>query len=145
MSIVRFFMLVMLVSFISGCTKPTLVDQMQSRGISYLNTQKVVIRASEGGYGSDTVVNVEEEFIIQRIWDSIYVSRPYHRWSASGDEQVEFYSSREDSKPRLTLMVNVSDLARIKGQTYNEGFRCPGLNEYLQEWLKREYEKKHLK
>ena len=73
---------------------------------------------------------------------TIYASRPYHTWAASGFREIEFYQGEEDPQPVLILCVNVTDETHIKGQTPNEGFRCPGLNEYLTGLLKREYDRR---
>ena len=61
---------------------------------------------------------------------------------ASGFREIEFYQWEKDRQPVLILCVNVTDESHIKGRTSNEGFRCPGLNEYLTGLLKREYERR---
>lgn len=120
----------------------TLVGQMRRRGISHLDTRKVVIRGSEGCYGADTIVVATEGFIIQKIWDTIYMARPYHTWAASGYREIEFYHWEKDPEPVVVLRLNVTDEAHFRGQTAKEGFRCPGLSEYLTGLLKRAYEKR---
>jgi len=118
---------------------------MKRRGISYLTTRKVVIRGSEGGYGADTVFLATEDFIIQEIWDTIYVSRPYHIWCACGFREIEFYEWENAKQPIVTLCVNKTCETHIKGKTPKEGFRCPGLTDYLTKLLKYEYEKNKTK
>jgi hypothetical protein len=65
-----------------GCASPSLVRQMEKRGITHQNTEKIVLVGGEADVGSGTQVVIEEQFLIQEIWDSIYQSRPYGVWAA---------------------------------------------------------------
>jgi hypothetical protein len=125
-----------------GCAGPSLVREMSNRGASYLQTGKVAIRGSEADVGSQITVEAKEGFIIQRIWDTIYASRPYTAWAASGFREVEFYRWEEDLEPVAVLLVNVTDEAHFKGQTPKDGFRCPGLSDYLMTLLVAEAKKR---
>ena len=67
---------------ITGCTSPSLVERMNDYGVTHLNTQKIVLHGSEADVGSGVTVDIEEHCLIQRIWDSIYQSRPEITWAA---------------------------------------------------------------
>ena len=121
---------------LSGCAQPSLVGQMKARGVTYLNTKKVVIRDCEGGFGGNVVVSATEQFIIQEIWDRIYLSRPYHCWAACGWGEIEFYLSEDANTPAVVLEVNETDETHLKGKTPDQGFRCPGLQEYIDQFLR---------
>ena len=127
--------------WVAGCSGPSLVGQMKARGVSDLETGKVVIRGSEADFGSETEVTATADFIIQKVWDSVYASRPYHTWAASGYREIEFYRRPDDPQPVLTLLVNATDETHIRGRTAQDGFRCPGLHEYLMMLLEKEYQK----
>ena len=127
---------------LSGCATPSLVQDLRLHGLTCLNTKKVLIHASEAGFGAGMTVHANEQFIIQGIWDKVYLARPYSIWAASGFREIEFYTSHDASTPVVILQVNVTDETHIKGKTDKEGFRCPGLHEYLTPFLKHEYDRK---
>ena len=124
---------------LAGCAKNGLVENMQSHGITHEITGKIVLRGSEPDVGSKIIVPIREQFIIQEIWDSIYQSRPYSVWYASGYRHLDFYNNENDSKPILTLLVNESGATHIQGT--DKRFRCPGLEQYVMNLLTEEYKK----
>lgn len=126
-----------------GCASPSLVHDLKARDITYLNTKKLVIRGSQADVGADVVVELASPFIIQTIWDMIYLSRPYHLWYMSGYRILELYTSEDATVPDVTLLVNESDKTQIEGKDHDDGYRCPGLNTYLMEFLKNEYERRN--
>lgn len=127
----------------TGCAGPSLVRDMKARESTYLNTTKIVVRDSEGSFGGDIIISESSHWFIQRIWDTIYQSRPYSLWSASGFREVSFYSSENSTTPTVVLRLNDTDEAHFQDKGPHDGYRCPGLFEYLTPFLKREYEKKH--
>ncbi len=119
-----------------------LVQILKSKGITYLNTDKVIIYGSQADYGSNTKVLGEWSWLIQKIWDKIYQSRSFDEWAMSGYRTIEFY--KKESKLKVTLLVNETDVCFIENENREKGkkgFRCPGLNEFLMNLLKYEYEK----
>lgn len=109
----------------SPLTMAALIEQ--ESGVTHLNTRKVIIRGHEGsvGQGKDIVIDSVEEYVIQQIWDTMYQSRPYDRWAASGFTELEFYTDEDGKKPDAVLHVNETDMAFTKD--IKEGYRCPGL------------------
>lgn len=144
----RFSGLVLLTLLAPGCLsrpareaplKPTLVRELEARGISHENTDLVLIRDTEGGYGMRAHVIAGEQFVIQEIWDSIYDSRPYSRWCACGFRKVEFYRDDDPRHLVVTLLVNETGEAHLEGKGPEDGFRCPGLFEVLSRLLDAKY------
>jgi hypothetical protein len=127
---------------LGGCTHPTLVHDLKARNVTYLNTVKVVIRGSQGDVGADTVVELPFQFAIQAIWDTIYLSRPYDRWAMSSYRILELYTHADATMPDVVLLVNETDRVTIEGHEDGQGYRCPGLDAYLMEFLTHEYERK---
>ena len=121
--------------------EPAFVQVLNRHGLTPESTQKIDVVASEGGYGSRVQVSITEEFLIQEIWDTIYQSRPYRTWAASGHRKLRFYTSADSSKPDLEVMVNVTDRCHVNGG-FERGYRCPGINKVLEPVLKREHEKR---
>jgi hypothetical protein len=91
-----------------------------------------------------TVV-LDAPFEIQAVWDRIYQSRPYTRWSASGYRELRFYTAEDRKRPKVILMLNVSEEAHLEDKTADDGYRCPDLNEYLEPFLQWEYEHRTVK
>jgi len=125
----------------NSVSAPQLVQRLSDQSITYRNTDKIILRGSEGGYGASLAVTITEEFLIQKIWDSIYQSRPYDVWAASGYRKLDFYKKGQKNGPVLTLMVNATDACHIEGTS--ERFRCPELSAILGKLLKSKYEKGH--
>ena len=125
---------------LSGCASPSLVQDLRLYGLTCLNTKKVVIRPSEGGFGAGITVYADRQYIIQKIWDKIYQATPDSPWVTADCRQIEFYTSHDASTPLVTLQVNGKDQTHIKGKTQKEGFTCPGLYDYLTPLLRRAYE-----
>ena len=134
---------------LTGCqsmrTRPdfhsALVQKLEKRGVSDANTEKIILVGSEGGYGERTQVTVTAEFLIQEIWDTIYQSRPYKTWAASGFRRLRFYADPESEVPAAELLVNVTDRCHFDGD-FDDSFRCPGINNILEPLLKAEYEER---
>lgn len=126
-----------------GEAPPSLLRELRDRGVTDATTMKVVIRSSEGNFGRDTVVTADEHFIVQGIWDGIYASRPDSHWCACGFDEIDFYTAKDAREPAATLRLNASGAAHLKGKTPREGFRCPGLQPFVQDLLQAEYRKKH--
>ena len=120
---------------------PSLVQRLDSRGVSDANTSKIVLVGSEGGYGGSVQVTITEDFLIQEIWDAIYQSRPHKIWAASGFRRLRFYTNHELEVPVAELFVNVTDRCHFE-EDFDDSFRCPGINKILEPLLKAEYEKK---
>lgn len=125
---------------ICGCASPSLVRQMKKCGVTHHNTGKIVLTGSEADVGSNTKVAIEEQFIIQEIWDSIYQSRPHGSWCASGYLRADFYVDQND-EPAVTLWINVSDSSFLDGQSKSR-FRCPKLHAFVMKLLQEEYDRK---
>ncbi len=131
---------VILPLLICGCASPSLVRQMKQHGITHHNTGKVVLTGSEADVGSEITVEIEEQFLIQEIWDAIYQSRPHGLWYASGYRRADFYVDQND-KPATTLWINASDSSFLDGQSKNR-FRCPKLHAFVMKLLQDEYDRK---
>lgn len=134
-----FLSLFLMISLTAGCQQTSLVKKIKSHGINDQATGKIIIRGSEADVGPNINVVITEQFVIQKIWDKIYESRPTSIWYASGYRQVDFYKSSEDIKPLFTLLVNESDASHIKGTTNR--FRCPGLAAFASKMLLEEYKR----
>ena len=119
-------------------SKPVLVRRLAARGVSDANTQKIVVVGGEGGYGTGLQVTITEEFLIQEIWDTIYQSRPYKTWAASGFRKLWFYTDRDAASFSAELLVNETDRCHFEGG-FDDGFRCPGINKILSRLLEAEY------
>ena len=126
----------------AGCAGPSLVRDLEKRGVTYQNTEKIIVQDSEGGWGADTIVVLSDEFAIQTVWDAIYQARPYSQWVASGYREIRFYTASRADKPNVILRQNASDEVHLKGLTARDGYRCPGLFDYLTPFLEHEYEKR---
>ena len=122
----------------SGCTSGSLVSRMKAYGVTHLNTSKIVLRGMEADVGSDVIVEIEEHFLIQEIWDTIYQSRPATIWYSSGFRQADFYAPGYPKKPAFTLLINESDACHIKGE--KDRFRCPKLHALFMKLLKEAYD-----
>ena len=116
-----------------------LVTRMRAHGISHENTAKIVLWGSEADVGPDVTVEISSQFLIQEIWDTIYQSRPYTRWAASGYRKADFYAKGEADEPVMTLWINATDACHIDGQA--ERFRCPKLDLLVMGLLEKEVEK----
>ena len=112
---------------------------MKQQGITYQNTGKIVLTGSEADVGSDVTVEIEEQFLIQEIWDSICQSRPYGVWCSSGYHRADFYTF-PDRPPVATLWINASDASHLDGQ-HETRFRCPKLHAFVMKLLQEEYDK----
>lgn len=99
-------------------------------GITYQNTAKIILRGDEasGTAGKEIVLdmNIEE---IQKIWDTIYQSRPYDHWALSGYRQLDFYSNEDSDEPDITLYINETSATHTSKN--GKRFRCPGLPELI--------------
>jgi hypothetical protein len=112
---------------------------MKQYGITHHNTGKIVLTGSEADVGSDIKVEIEEQFLIQEIWDSIYQSRPHGLWYASGYRRADFYTF-PDRPPAATLWINASDASHLDGQNETR-FRCPKLHAFVMKLLQEEHDK----
>ncbi len=121
--------------------RPALVQKLEKRGVSDANTGKIILVGSEGGYGAGMQVTITANFLIQEIWDTIYQSRPYKTWAASGFRKLRFYADSESEVPVAELLVNVTDRCHFDGD-FDDSFRCPGINNILELLLKAEYEER---
>lgn len=100
----------------------------QASGITYNNTGKIVIRGDEASdtIGKDIVLEGDlDDYVIQEIWDTIYMSRPYDRWVASGYRELAFYADADSDTPDIILYVN--ETSTTKNSKNDKRFRCPGL------------------
>jgi hypothetical protein len=131
---------VILPLLVCGCASPSLVRQMEQRGITHHNTGKIVLTGSEADVGGNVKVEIEEQFIIQEIWDSIYQSRPHGLWYSSGYRRADFYADQND-KPAASLWINASDSSFLDGQSKSR-FRCPKLHAFVMKLLQEEYDRK---
>ncbi len=122
-----------------GCAPSSLVSRIKIQGVTHLNTGKIVLYGSEADFGRDVRVEVEEHFLIQEIWDTIYQSRPARIWYACGYRRADFYADTNLENPALTLWINASDACHIG--TQKERFRCPKLNALVMNLLQDAYEK----
>jgi len=111
---------------------------MKQLGVTDQNTGKIVLTGSEADVGPHIQVEIEEQHLIQEIWDSIYQSRPHDLWYASGYRQADFYID-QDSKPAATLWINESDASHLQGSETR--FRCPQLHELIIKLLEEEHHK----
>ena len=131
---------VILPLLICGCASPSLVRQMKQHGITHHNTGKIVLTGSGADVGSEIKVEIEEQFRIQEIWDSIYQSRPHGLWYASGYRRADFYTY-PDRDPVATLWINASHASHLDGQNQT-WFRCPKLDAFVMKLLQEEYDKR---
>lgn len=113
---------------------------MKRRGITHHNTGKIVLTGSEADVGPDITVEIEEQFLIQEIWDSIGQSRPHGLWYSSGYRQADFYVD-QDAGPAVTLWINASDASFLDGQSKTR-FRCPKLHALVMELLQQEHDRR---
>ena len=116
-----------------------LVGLLREKGVTYLNTSKVVIYGSQADFGTDTKVVGEWTWLIQEIWDKIYQSRPLNNWTTSNYLRVEFYT--DDNKVKAVFYVNETDNCFLSEKDKN-GYRCPGIYSYLIKLLRLEHEGK---
>jgi len=123
-----------------GCASPALVNRMKAHGVTHLNTGKIILYGSEADVGSHVSVKIEEHFLIQGIWDTIYQSRPERVWYASGYRRANFYADTDLDHPAFTLWINASDACHINKQT--ERFRCPKLHSVVMRLLQDAHEKR---
>lgn len=114
---------------------------MRARGITYENTGKIILQGTEASVGSDIKIVINNSCSIQEIWDTIYQSRPYSIWYASGYLPIEFYQDENSTIPVLILLLNESGAAHINGM--DKSFYCPGLDKYVMNLLMEEYNKKN--
>ena len=122
-----------------GCASPSLVRQMKQRGITHHNTGRIVLTGSEADVGSNVKVDIRENFLIQKIWDTIYQSRPHDRWCACGYRRADFYTHPE-GEPVVTLWINATDACPLDGQSETR-FRCPQLDALVMKLLQAEYDR----
>ncbi len=127
---------------ICGCASPSLVRDMKQLGVTHQNTGKIVLTGSEADVGRNVKVEIEEPFLIQNIWDSIYQSRPHGLWHSSGYRRADFYIDPNAQDPSLTLWINASDASHLDGQNETR-FRCPKLHAFVMKLLQEEYEKRN--
>ena len=120
--------------------RPSLVRNLAKRGVSDVSTGRIILIGSEGGCGDDIQVTITAEFLIQEIWDTIYQSRPYKTWTASGFRKLRFYTDAQSTVPVAELLVNATDRCHFE-DAFDDAFRCPGINKTLGPLLKAEYEK----
>ena len=120
---------------ITGCASPPLVQRMNSHGVTHLNTGKIVLHGSEADVGSGVKVAVVEHFLIQRIWDTVYQSRPEIIWYASGYRRADFYADTNLDTPACTLWINASDACHLDGEP--DRFRCPQLDAFVIDLLQK--------
>jgi len=123
-----------------GCASPSLVRQMKQHGITDDNTGRIVLTGSEADVGPTIKVDIEEQFLIQEIWDSIYQSRPHGLWYASGHRRADFYTY-PDRDPVVTLWINASDASHLDGQN-DTRFRCPKLHALVMKLLQEEHDRR---
>ncbi len=123
--------------------RPELVRQFEKRGVTDINTEKIILVGSQGGFGNNIQVEITEDFLIDEIWDMIYQSRPYWTRVASGYRKLIFYTYSQPDIPKTKLMVNGTDRCHFEGD-FDNPFRCPGINKILRPMLKAEYERKKL-
>jgi len=112
---------------------------MKQQGITHHNTGKIVLTGSEADVGPNVKVEIEEQFLIQEIWDSIFQSRPYGVWCACGYRRADFYTY-PDRDPVATLWINETDTSHLDGQNKTR-FRCPKLHALVMKLLQEEYDK----
>ena len=112
---------------------------MKQHGITHHNTGKIVLSGSEADVGSDTKVVIEEQFLIQEIWDSIYQSRPHGLWYASGYRRADFHVD-QNTDPAVTLWINASDSSFLDGHS-DSRFRCPKLDAFAMTLLQEKHDK----
>ncbi len=134
----RYLFLFIVLALFSGCASPSLVRQMKRYGITHHNTGRIVLTGSEADVGPNIKVTIEEQCLIQEIWDSIYQSRPYGVWYASGYRRVDFYADPHRA-PVATLWINESDASHLDGR--EERFRCPKLHALVITLLQEEYDR----
>ena len=116
-----------------------LVRQLAARGITDQNTSRIVVIGNEGGYGSDFKITIGPHYLIQKIWDTIYQSRPYKTIVFSGYRTLKFYKKGDSRAPVVELLVNATGRCHIH-DSFDNGYRCPGINKLLKRLLKSRYE-----
>lgn len=138
----RFILIVFLALLAQGCSNPSLVRDLKKRNVTYLNTTHIVVRGSESDGCPGVIVEDGADYVIQEIWDKIYQSRPYPRFAFSSWRTLELYTYYDFNEPAVTLMVNETNETHIKGTSPKDGYRCPGLEQYLINMLIRELQTK---
>jgi hypothetical protein len=117
---------VLMACALCGCASPSLTDRMRHCGVTDLNTGKIVLHGSEADVGAGVRAEIVEHFLIQRIWDAIYQSRPTRVWYSSGYRRADFYADTDPNSPACTLWINASDACHLAGSA--DRYRCPLLN-----------------
>ena len=120
---------------LTGCASPSLVQRMDAHGVTHLNTGKIVLHGSEADVGAGVKLDVVEHFLIQRIWDAVYQSRPEITWYASGYRRADFYVDTNLDTPACTLWINASDACHLDGE--GDRFRCPQLDGFVTDLLRK--------
>ena len=137
------------VLFLIGCqssthnystNKPRLVHILESYGVTDTNTAKVILLGTEGLDDGGARVVIDTGFEIQRIWDTIYQSRPTECRFFCGCRGIQFFTNYNANTPDVELSVNITERCHVTG-TIEEGFRCPGINEIIAPPLKAEYKR----
>ncbi len=137
----------------TGCSnKNLLTKRFEGHNTTQNNTIKLKFISSEGDFGSNISVIVENPDVIKSVWKSIYSAKPTDVWFASGFHQIEFYTNNTQNTPSAILELNASDGAHLSDDLWyhldseKEGYyglwKCSGLNELVRGYLKEEYQRR---
>jgi len=145
-------MLLCFVGFFSGCRSNLILERIKEHGVNRRNTKKLKFTSSEGAYGGNFFVVIEDPKVISYVWDSLESAKPTKLWYASGFHKIEFYADRKDQESAVTVRLNMSNAAHVEGDMWyhsdskKEGYyglwECKGLAELVMKYLKQEYERK---
>lgn len=150
----KFYLILIYILILSaGCNDKNLLNKrLQDHDVTQNNTIKLKFISSEGDFGSNNSVIVENPDVIKSVWKSIYSAKPTDVWFASGFHQIEFYINNTQNNPSAVLRLNASDGAHLSGDLWyhldseKEGYyglwKCSGLNELVRKYLKEEYERR---
>ncbi len=146
----------LLIGLLSGCAREYgMVNDLRQSGVQRSNTTKLLFQGSEADFGPETMVMVSDKRILDYVWSIIEQSKPWGVYSACGSRTIGFFTEENQTIPVAKICVMCSG-AWVDGfdsperMEWNQQFNgrkglfvCPGLDEYIMDFLKEEYERKH--
>ncbi len=142
--------LTLFIMILSGCGENVLVQRLKIHRITQKNTTSLRFISSQGAFGADTTVTINDKKVIKSVWSCIKSAQPATQWAESGYHRIEFVASDKTDLPAATILLNAKDEVHIEGDLwknpdpqYSEYYglwTCAGLNEIVMKHMKAEYE-----